>query len=116
MALFKIFKGSSTNLPSEMHDGYCYFTTDDGKFYIDYLDVDGTTLKRKPISGPGKSIEYIVGTQTASTNAWTGNSKDDELWIGKTIAYKMPYAGTDSAATLTLTLADGTTVTKTLRR
>lgn len=99
-----------------MHDGYCYFTTDDGKFYIDYLDTDGTTLKRKPISGPGKSIEYIVGTQTASTNAWTGNSKDDELWIGKTIAYKIPYAGTSSAAILTLTLANGTVVTKTLRR
>jgi hypothetical protein len=62
MALFKIFKGNSANLPEEKHDGYCYFTTDDGIFYIDYLDADGITLRRRPISGPGNSIEYIVGT------------------------------------------------------
>ena len=38
MALFKIEKGLATNLlsnrPSAV-EGYCYFTTDDGKFYID---------------------------------------------------------------------------------
>lgn len=35
MALFKIFRGTSENLPNKIHDGYAYFTTDDGKFYID---------------------------------------------------------------------------------
>lgn len=44
MSLFKIFKGKAANLPSDMHDGYAYFTTDDGKFYID-AEVDGA-LKR----------------------------------------------------------------------
>ena len=38
MALFKIEKGLATNLlanrPNAV-EGYCYFTTDDGKFYID---------------------------------------------------------------------------------
>lgn len=57
------------------------------------------------------SIEYIVGTQAASTNAWTGNTVDSELYTGKTIAYKLPFAGTSSAATLNLTLADGETTT-----
>lgn len=40
MALFKISKGDSTNLPSlaNSEDGYSWFTKDDGKFYIDYLD------------------------------------------------------------------------------
>ena len=56
-------------------------------------------------------IEYIIGTQTASTNAWTGNSISTELYAGKVIAYKLPFAGTDTAATLNLTLADGTTTT-----
>lgn len=82
---------------------------DDGIFYIDYLDTDGVTLKRKPISGPGKSIEYIVGTQSAATNVWRGATKDEALYIGKVIAYKLPVAGTSTAATLTLTLANGTT-------
>lgn len=36
MSLFKINRGSSTNLPTTKTDGYAYFTTDDGHFYIDY--------------------------------------------------------------------------------
>ena len=35
MALFKISKGLKANLPATYNEGYCYFTTDDGKFYID---------------------------------------------------------------------------------
>ena len=35
LALFKIFKGESQNLPQNYNEGYAYFTIDDGKFYID---------------------------------------------------------------------------------
>lgn len=35
MALFKIHKGLANNLPTTYNEGYCYLTTDDGKFYID---------------------------------------------------------------------------------
>ncbi len=45
MALFKIFRGTSQNLPTSVHDGYAYFTTDDGKFYI---DVDETRILINP--------------------------------------------------------------------
>ena len=56
--------------------------------------------------------EYIAGTQTASTGAWTGTSKYiDDLRAGTRIYYKLPYAGSGNA-TLTLTLSDGTTVAK----
>lgn len=42
MALFKISKGLSENLPTTYNEGYAYFTTDDGKFYIDTNNsVDG---------------------------------------------------------------------------
>lgn len=59
-------------------------------------------------------IERIVGTQSASTNAWTGvtldkNCASNTIPTGKVIIYKLPYAGTSSAATLNLTLPDGTT-------
>ena len=54
------------------------------------------------------SVEYIVGTQSAKTGSWTGVTKDSELYAGKMIAYKLPYAG-DGNASLNLTLADGTT-------
>ena len=55
-----------------------------------------------------QSVEYIVGTQTAVTGNWTGVSVDGALYAGKTIAYKLPYAGSGDAS-LTLTLADGST-------
>ena len=35
MALFKVARGVAANLPKKITDGYAYFTTDDGKFYID---------------------------------------------------------------------------------
>ena len=55
-----------------------------------------------------QSVEYIVGTQTAVSGNWTGVSVDGALYAGKTIAYKLPYAGSGDAS-LTLTLADGST-------
>ena len=54
------------------------------------------------------TVEYIVGTQTASTGAWTGVTKDAALYTGKIILYKLPYAGSGNA-TLNLTLSGGST-------
>ena len=42
MALFKILKGKSANLPSNKVNGYCYVTTDEHKLYVDYTKDDGT--------------------------------------------------------------------------
>ena len=50
--------------------------------------------------------EIVVGTQTAATYAWTGKAGFSELVNGQGIAYWLPYAGTSTAATLKLTLAD----------
>ena len=52
-------------------------------------------------------VELIEGTQTASTGAWTGVTKDSSLKKGKLIIYKLPYAGSGNA-TLNLTLSTGT--------
>ena len=73
------------------------------------IDITSNT-----ISTQTRGIEYIIGTQSASTNVWTGVSTDNgcsngTLYTGKTIVYRLPYAGTSSAATLNLTLPDGTT-------
>ena len=55
--------------------------------------------------------EYIVGSQTAKTNAWTGVTTKAALYKGMMIMYKLPYACSSSstAVTLNLTLSDGTT-------
>lgn len=49
MALFKISRGDSSNLPSAKTDGWAYFCSDSGGFYIDYEDADGN-LQRKQIN------------------------------------------------------------------
>ena len=68
---------------------------------------DGIDIASNVISNT-QGIEYIEGTQTAATNEWTGVSTDSALHTGKIIAYHLPYAGTSTAATLNLTMADGT--------
>ena len=45
MALFKIEKGLANDLAQKRKntvEGYCYFTTDDGKFYVDTATGNGT--------------------------------------------------------------------------
>lgn len=68
MALFKIYRGDSSNLPGgkdgwtapdgitklaehKMHDGYAYFCADTGEFFIDVdLSIDHSALKRVQIN------------------------------------------------------------------
>lgn len=69
---------------------------------------DTNNLKRWKINGfSGGPIEYIVGEQTAATGSWTGTTQDSELITGKTIAYKLPFAGSGNAS-LTLTFTNPT--------
>ena len=67
---------------------------------------DGISIANDIISNT-QGIEYIVGTQTAATSKWTGVSRDETLKVGKIIAYYLPFAGTSTAATLSLTMANG---------
>lgn len=51
--------------------------------------------------------EFIIGTQTISTAAWTGEAGFSELKDGQQITYWLPY-GSAANVTLTLMLKDGT--------
>lgn len=53
------------------------------------------------------TTEYIKGTQTSSTGAFKGVTKDSALYDGKHIIYWLPYAGSGNAS-LTLTFPNGT--------
>lgn len=55
-------------------------------------------------------IEYIEGTQTSATSAWTGVSTSPALFAGKLIIYHLPYNTSSATATLNLTHPDGTSV------
>ena len=78
MALFKISKGLKANLPSTKTEGYCYYTTDDSLFYIDYKDSNGT-LQRKAINA--QDAETLTGASLATIL----NSSDIEIPTSKAV-------------------------------
>lgn len=46
MALFKICRGNESNLPETLTDGYAYFCTDTGNFYIDWADAEANVSRK----------------------------------------------------------------------
>lgn len=47
MALFKVMRGESSALSSqELHDGYAWYTVDEGGFYID-AETNNTVVRKK---------------------------------------------------------------------
>lgn len=66
MALFKILKGDSSRISTDVtpfHNGYAYFTSDDGGFYIDSED-DG--IQRRIRINPEYGSAVIASTLLAS--------------------------------------------------
>lgn len=93
MALFKIEKGLSTNLVNNRpyaHEGYCYFTTDDGKFYID-------------IEGDGAS-QAALGVNRIALNAEKADKDGDGNVIKNTY---LPITGGTLTGDLTATSFSG---------
>lgn len=76
-----------------------------------YLDKTGLTHLWDRVKAyiTKKTIPLIEGTQTASTSAWTGAAPFSTLEDGQVINYYLPFASTNTAVTLNLTLNDGTT-------
>lgn len=67
-------------------------------------DITGT------LHGTSEGIPLVIGTQTVSTNAFTGDAPTiSGLYDGLQIMYYLPVAGTSTSATLNLKLKDGTT-------
>lgn len=62
-------------------------------------------LRATNING-GQVIYTVIGTQTATTAAWTGELPINELYNGLTIAYYLPRTSANNV-TLKLTLANG---------
>lgn len=74
MALFKILRGLKNKLASQnFHDGYCYFTTDDQMFYIDYIDEENKE-RREPLNA--NNTNYLSGAELTHTINDTAISSD----------------------------------------
>lgn len=78
MALFKISKGAKSNLPSTLTEGFCWYTYDDSKFYIDYKDENGS-LVRKALNA--EDAETLSGASLATIL----NSSDVEIPTSKAV-------------------------------
>ena len=98
MALFKVNRGDSTNLPTAKTDGWAYFTTDTGEFFIDYKDDNGN-LQRKRIS----NTYYGECETDASTTAKVVNIPSftsTSLIKGVKVTIKFKYANSVANPTL----------------
>lgn len=79
---------------------------------ISSISIGGTEYSIKDNVARSKideCIPVIYGTQTASTNVWTGVAPFSSLTDNQKIIYFLPYAGTSSGASLNLTLSNNTT-------
>lgn len=124
MALFKISKGASGGLSNQaLGDGYCWFTYDDGKFYIDYKDPTDNIVKRKALNASNTDNDHLGNLINSSYAA--NLTFDNSTYIltllaksGATLAtvnlidYELTGALNGNTYTYTLTpFQDGTALT-----
>ena len=107
MALFKTFKGLSEHLMSgkpNAVEGYAYFTTDDGKFYIDISTANTATIgtNRIPLSadyadripyGTCNSNYLVTSKIVSTTNSLTGKTDPFTYKAGSLILVKFLAPG-----------------------
>lgn len=89
MALFKISKGSKANLPTALTEGFCWYTYDDSKFYIDHKDENGV-LVRKALNAQDAE------TLTGATLETILNSSDIEIPTSKAVCDAIELAFTQA--------------------
>jgi len=58
VALFKQCRGSEKNLPTTLTDGYAYFCTDTGNFYIDHKNASGALVRSKISAHYADKLRY----------------------------------------------------------
>ena len=70
MSLFKPLLGNSARLPEKLTDGWAYFCTDTGEFFIDFADENGN-LHRKQVNAEEarRIVGYDIGTVLNNSEA-----------------------------------------------
>ena len=84
MSLFKVLRGDSSRISTDVtpfHDGYAYFTPDDGSFYIDINTGTTEAPNNQRIKLNAKDAETITG----ATLATILSSSDIEIPTSKAV-------------------------------
>lgn len=74
MSLFKVNRGNEVNLPNELTDGWVYFCTDTGSFFIDHYDSTNALIRSKINAEHADKLRYIQGEEPA-------DAPEGTLWI-----------------------------------
>lgn len=61
MALFKVLRGDESNLPATLNDGWAYFCSDTGNFYIDWADDAGNLTRTQVNANYAGKLKYEEG-------------------------------------------------------
>lgn len=61
MALFKVLRGNETSLPTAKTDGWAYFCSDTGNFYIDHQSNAGSLTRTQLNAKYASQIKYKDG-------------------------------------------------------
>lgn len=75
--LFKILIGDSSRISTDVtpiHPGWCWYTSDDGKLYIDSADEDGKNAKRTCIN-PNSGGASVAVPGVLTKNGWVGGQQ-----------------------------------------
>lgn len=123
MALFKILKGDSSRISTDVtpfHDGYAYFTPDNGGFYIDSED-NGVQIRHKinpgsaSITATLSSAGWSSGKQTLQvegitpeSNGVIGLSKDVSSSVIESVKKSELYVSGQGDGTITISSRNGT--------
>lgn len=113
MALFKIERGTAENLMSNrptIKDGFAYFTTDDGKFYIDVgTDNQNAIVGKSTSAKPGVNRVCInLDPLVVTVNGSSYSTQQEAIFYAPTNAiatsmekrYLLGSAATDSVDTI----------------
>ena len=68
MSLFKVLRGSEANLPSQKTDGWAYFCTDTGSFWIDHKDSNNTLVRSKISANFADKLRYVEDGEIVEIN------------------------------------------------
>jgi hypothetical protein len=79
MALFKVSKGTSNNLPSTLTEGYCWYTYDDSKFYIDFKDENDVLIRKAINAQDAETLTGMTLEQIKNSISWNNLLDKPEL-------------------------------------
>lgn len=96
MSLFKVSRGSEANLPTKKTDGWAYFCTDTGSFWIDHFNSDNTLVRSKISANFADKLRYVKDGTTIELDP-------SEIATHTELATKLSAQNPSAAGALTIT-------------